>query len=321
MDSTGLPIGLPTGLRRDRRGGFTLIELLVVIAIIALLIGILLPALGRARASAKTMLSLSNVRQITVALSTYANDYDGDYPPNINSIADENGNPGIYWYELPRIGQYLPQQQDNDGGPGSTISETVGGGVMISPNHPDAGRSYTMNYFASSAVNVNAGGRPIGPVKTVNGVQMRGFDSTAVYGSSMFLIADAWAPNGVETDEGDVVWFTNSAMGAAGSVGPGQMFGAGAGVRDFPGNWTGGGRGGVGRSPELEPVGEPNSYVPYYRYPGRRSEQFKLEGSACFGFADGHADVINVTDLIDLQTENSLYTVRWTAEDDQVERD
>ncbi|MEL7239899.1 MAG: prepilin-type N-terminal cleavage/methylation domain-containing protein, partial [Planctomycetota bacterium] len=86
--------------------GFTLIELLVVIAIIALLIGILLPALGRARDQARTVLSLSNVRQLTVALTTYAVDFNGKFPQNINGIQDEEGNPGQYWYEIYRIGQY-----------------------------------------------------------------------------------------------------------------------------------------------------------------------------------------------------------------------
>ena len=58
------------------RGGFTLVELLVVVAIIALLLGILLPALGKARDVARSTLCLSNQRQMGAASMVFANEHD-----------------------------------------------------------------------------------------------------------------------------------------------------------------------------------------------------------------------------------------------------
>jgi prepilin-type N-terminal cleavage/methylation domain-containing protein/prepilin-type processing-associated H-X9-DG protein len=58
-----------------RHRGFTLIELLVVVAIIALLISILLPALGRAKEQARAVLCLSNMRQIILAFHYYSGEW------------------------------------------------------------------------------------------------------------------------------------------------------------------------------------------------------------------------------------------------------
>ena len=60
--------------------GFTLIELLVVVAIIALLAALLLPSLKQARAKARASLCQSNLKQITLAMVMYADDYRGFFP-------------------------------------------------------------------------------------------------------------------------------------------------------------------------------------------------------------------------------------------------
>ncbi len=62
------------------RGAFTLVELLVVVAIIALLAGMLLPALARARDTARGAVCIGNLRQFGVASMTYSLDYRGHLP-------------------------------------------------------------------------------------------------------------------------------------------------------------------------------------------------------------------------------------------------
>lgn len=80
--------------RHSRHHGFTLIELLVVIAIVALLVGILLPALSSARISARTVLCSSNQRQLAVAWTMYADDHRGRALPHRLS----SGLTRTYWF-------------------------------------------------------------------------------------------------------------------------------------------------------------------------------------------------------------------------------
>lgn len=86
--------------------GFTLIELLVVIAIVALLMGILLPAMGQARLQTKVITVNAELRGIGMALEAYSFDNDSKYPPTrVDCML------GGHFYQLPSElveSKYLP---------------------------------------------------------------------------------------------------------------------------------------------------------------------------------------------------------------------
>jgi prepilin-type N-terminal cleavage/methylation domain-containing protein len=79
---------------RSTSRAFTLIELLVVIAIVALLISIMLPALGHARASGRSVICASNQRQLVTAFMLYTDDHRGVAMPHLRT----GGITRTYWY-------------------------------------------------------------------------------------------------------------------------------------------------------------------------------------------------------------------------------
>ncbi len=288
------------------------------------------------------MICQTNIRQVALATLIYAGDYRGQFPPALGGpgvFDPENGKNGMGWYDVNRIGKYLPEGEfrnvtfDNDKSP------TVGGGVMACPNHPDGDRSYTMNHWAASVAEVtNYMHEPTGLPRflrpgTHQGSDTyqkgQGFKDDTGFAGQLILFGEAWGTWRSETqnDYGETRWFSLLTIG--GRQLPAERFGGGDGIRDsfyrhpFNGNWTSQNLLG-GISPELGGTTAvmPKSDIPYYRHPRRNSNTVGVDGTANFAFVDGHVGNFAPRDLFEEKDEQvrSTMTVLWSLIDRRVER-
>ncbi|QDU72987.1 prepilin-type N-terminal cleavage/methylation domain-containing protein [Mucisphaera calidilacus] len=285
--------------------GFTLIELLVVISIIALLIGILLPALSSAREAARRVLDAANQRQIATSLFTYATDNKSSFPQN-DDVAKE------YWYDLERIGTYLPSTDTEAG------VNTVGGGVMICPSDPgnpgdgslealEPARSVAMNVFASSHHSVSWFQSAVDAGWT--------FNADSNNASKTVLITEARSEN---FGPGSEFSYTRSTIGEDAAFAPPGVTGPGIMAQ----RWTGF----LGRSvtpPQGWPAAAYTTELDWTRH-GSNSDPTKSRGGSInIAFADGHVSFEGATSLVSNADESGIpentYKALWTPIDQQIE--
>lgn len=149
--------------KRTRRDGFSLIELLVVIAIVALLVGLLLPALGSARAAAMRVLCLSNQRQMMLATTMYTDAHRGHFMPALYTDFGTDPARRVGW---DFIEVYTGQGVSIE--PGAMWAGTDAGRVLQCPSMdgtdnwtglPDGDQPYTGYNYNTSFI----GGPTVGP--------------------------------------------------------------------------------------------------------------------------------------------------------------
>lgn len=247
---------------------FTLIELLVVIAIIGVLVALLLPALSRSRMNARTVVGLSNLRQMGTAFTMYASDHKGYYP-----VGWVNGTDGTDWSF--QINVYLAGQNS------SYISNQVISAVFRDPNaglsggrlhysgHPvimQANQSWTgVTYYQVTKL-----ARPAEVVIVTDGSQNPDNNASQAVGNSADATLDA---------------LYNGGSGVAG-----QPY-----SQTNPDNETSlaAYQGGQFVGPNTDTVAGKG----FIRWRQRNNAQGATSSAANFLFADGHVQTLSPTDL------------------------
>ncbi len=286
-------------MRATRSQAFTLLELLVVVGLIGLLAAIAVPSVRSAKRKARDAFCASNMKQLAVGLTAYADANRGCFPVN-------SAESGRFWYLDSAIGRYVraPLKVGRAGRPfpADDPRTSLAGGVLLCPEDlSDSVRSYSMNLYASGGVSSFVrrrldGENPPGRLFRLDG---------RVPASRLMLLVESWPELPVQSDQGER-FVAQAFVGLVGS--PGARFGGAPGV-----NWVTPPDGVPGR------FGPRDSQIAFYRHDPTVARIEAPRGQANFAFADGHVQLLRQSRLV-TGGRYSSGTALWSPLDGEIEK-
>lgn len=171
----------PTTSHQPRISGFTLIELLVVISIVALLIAILLPALGKARKTSRAIVCQSNIKQLGMWAFTYAADNKGILPTHGDGGWADTWTTlsSTFWYS-----KLIPYGLYDSAKPDETPFRCPEAPLQLSPlTNPSRGVTYGINQYMGGVRMHSTHGQA--PTPRMEVIDSRGF----LYGDARAYIS------------------------------------------------------------------------------------------------------------------------------------